>query len=62
MFTTNVTDMLTLQEARTLEVRRARAIQWLGTRWVLHPAYQPRLPAHGSTLDLLRRYVRRNKQ
>ena len=32
----------------------ARAKAWLGTRYVFHPAYQPRLPVHASTLGMLR--------
>lgn len=40
----------------TLEEKRQAALQWLGTRYVLHPAYDPQ-PHHASTLYML--YVHR---
>lgn len=36
-----------------LNEKLRRAKEWLGERYVLHPAYQPK-PYHGSTYEMLR--------
>ena len=35
------TDLITIREMNTLEARRAKAREYLGTKWVLHPMHAP---------------------
>lgn len=53
----NPTDLMTMREVSSAPAKRAAAIAWLGSQWVLHERhhyYRANVVDHASTLEMLR--------